>query len=452
MLALVCLVLFAPGVVAEPPTRGVDDDLRLTPMVRAVREASPSVVNIQGQKTVTEAADGSGRIEAPRQVSGMGTGVIIDPRGYILTNHHVVDGVRQINVTLDDETTYVARMVARDPATDLAVIKVDCSRSLPVVRIGTSSDLLPAETVIAVGNAYGYRHTITHGIVSALHRDVQVSDTQSYDDLIQTDASINPGNSGGPLLNIHGDMIGVNVAVRAGAQGIGFAIPVDKAMDIAAAMMSIDSIEGNWHGLVTRTLPRSKEVMVERVLPGSPAEAAGIEAGDTLTQAGSVKIERALDIERALLGQSTATDIPVEVVRNGQVKSIAMHVGRRPGTSVRRSFDTAPRADDRAWDLLGLSLGEEPSSTFAKAGTKYTGGVRVKEVRPGSSAAAEGIRSGDILVGVHRWQTSSLQDVEYIVSRTNVAQMGPVKFYILRGSDTFYGQVKVASQPTAARR
>jgi serine protease Do len=450
ILALLCAIAVSPLAQADP---GPSDDMRLTPMVRAVRDASPSVVNIQGQKTVTEAADGSGRVDAPRQVNGMGTGVVIDPRGYILTNHHVVDGVRQINVTLDDQTTYVARLVARDPATDLAVIKINCARELPVIRIGTSSDLMPAETVIAVGNAYGYRHTVTHGIVSALHRDVQVSDTQSYDDLIQTDASINPGNSGGPLLNIHGEMIGVNVAVRAGAQGIGFAIPVDKALDIAARMMSIDSIEGHWHGLVTRTLPRSKEVLVERVMPGSPADDAGVRPGDTLTQAGSVKIERALDIERALLGQSPATDIPVDVIRGGEAKTLAMHIARRPGHAVRKSFEAAVvEPSDRTWDLLGLSLVDEPSSTFARSGTKYTGGVRVKQVRPGSSAAAEGIREGDILVGVHRWQTSSMQDVEYIVSRTNVSQMGPVKFYILRGNDTFYGQVKVASQSTASRR
>jgi serine protease Do len=217
--------------------------------------------------------------------------------------------------------------------------------------------------------------------------------------------------------------------------------------------MSIDSIEGHWHGLVTRTLPRSKEVLVERVMPGSPADDAGVRPGDTLTQAGSVKIERALDIERALLGQSPATDIPVDVIRGGEAKTLAMHIARRPGHAVRKSFEAAVvEPSDRTWDLLGLSLVDEPSSTFARSGTKYTGGVRVKQVRPGSSAAAEGIREGDILVGVHRWQTSSMQDVEYIVSRTNVSQMGPVKFYILRGNDTFYGQVKVASQSTASRR
>ena len=148
----------------------------------------------------------------------MGTGVMIDPRGYILTNYHVVDGVREILVTMADGKKYIASLVARDLETDLAVIKISPRTKLPVIPLGTSSDLMPGETVIAVGNAFGYEDTVTRGIVSALHRAVQVSDAQYYDDLIQTDAPINPGNSGGPLLNIDGEMIGINVAVRAGSR------------------------------------------------------------------------------------------------------------------------------------------------------------------------------------------------------------------------------------------
>ena len=148
----------------------------------------------------------------------MGTGVVIDPRGYIITNYHVVNGVRDIQVTLADGERYIAKLVARDPETDLAIIKIDAKQEIPVISIGTSSDLMTGETVIAMGNAYGYEHTVTRGIVSALRRSVQVNEAQNYDDLIQTDASINPGNSGGPLLNIDGEMIGINVAVRAGAR------------------------------------------------------------------------------------------------------------------------------------------------------------------------------------------------------------------------------------------
>ena len=153
----------------------------------------------------------------PRRVNGMGTGVVIDPRGYILTNYHVVDGVHEIQVTTAEDKKYVASIVARDAETDLAVIKINPAEKMEVIALGTSSDLMQGETVVAVGNAFGYDFTVTRGIVSALHRAVQINDAQYYDDLIQTDAPINPGNSGGPLLNIDGEMIGVNVAVRAGA-------------------------------------------------------------------------------------------------------------------------------------------------------------------------------------------------------------------------------------------
>ncbi len=193
-------------------------DLRNSPIVKAVDGARESVVNIRGEKTVAATAGQAQGAETARRVNGMGTGVVIDPRGYIITNYHVVDGVRDIQVTLAGGERYIARLFARDPETDLAIIKIDPKQEIPVVNIGTSSDLMTGETVIAVGNAFGYEHTVTRGIISALHRSVQVNEAQYYDDLIQTDASINPGNSGGPLLNIDGEMIGINVAVRAGAR------------------------------------------------------------------------------------------------------------------------------------------------------------------------------------------------------------------------------------------
>ncbi len=187
---------------------------RRSAIVEAVSAARPAVVNIHGRKTVPAEYDTQGAVDAGHQVNGMGTGILIDPRGYILTNYHVVEGVKRIRATLADGTTAVADLVANDPTTDLAIIKIPEDKPFPVIRVGTSSDVMPGETVVAVGNAYGYEHTVTQGIISALHRSVQVSDYQKYNDLIQTDASINPGNSGGPLLNIDGDMIGINVAVR----------------------------------------------------------------------------------------------------------------------------------------------------------------------------------------------------------------------------------------------
>ncbi|MFM8292308.1 MAG: S1C family serine protease, partial [Planctomycetia bacterium] len=194
---------------AVATTRSPASESRRSVIVRAIESQRDAVVNIHGQKFV-----GNGEEEGAelRRVNGMGTGVVIDSRGYVVTNFHVVDGVKRIEVTLASGRTVAATLVSHDPRTDLAVIKVDIEEPLPVITIGTSSDLMIGETVLALGNAYGYEHTVTRGIVSALHRCVEVSRTQRYDDLIQTDASINPGNSGGPLLNIDGQVIGINVA------------------------------------------------------------------------------------------------------------------------------------------------------------------------------------------------------------------------------------------------
>ncbi len=426
---------------------------RFTPIVRAVQDCSPAVVNIQGQKSVADPAVAAGQ----RQVNGMGTGVVIDSRGYILTNHHVVDGVRQINVTLDGGRTYIARIVARDPETDLAIIHIKSPGSLPVVQFGTSDDLMPGETVIAVGNAFGYEHTVTRGIISALHRNVQVNETQQYLDLIQTDASINPGNSGGPLLNIEGKMIGVNVAVRAGAQGIGFAIPIDKALDVAARILNIEEVDNHWHGMTALSAdgPRGP-VSVARVKKNSPALSGGIQRGDLLQRIGTVDIQRPMDVERAFLGRRAGEKIAVVVRRNKETVHLNLTLANYPGGRKVAKSSSSPVTStlgDATWDALGMALEQAPRSELRKSGVAYQGGMKVVAVRPGSSAAQQGVREGDILVRMHRWKVDSLRDVRYIVERADtLSRTGEVKFYIVRGNDTFYGHMEVASAKTSKRR
>jgi serine protease Do len=450
---------------AFPASASADDDPRmshrLTPIVRAVRDAAESVVNIQGQKAVS--GEGVGGV-ASRQVNGMGTGVVIDPRGYILTNFHVVDGVRQINVTLADGNRLVAQNVAHDRETDLAVIRIRTSKSLPVVRLGTSSDLMTGETVVAMGNAFGYEHTVTTGIISALHRNVQVNETQQYLDLIQTDASINPGNSGGPLLNIDGEMIGVNVAVRAGAQGIGFAIPVDKALDVASRLMSIQRLENHWHGM----MPLASEgpqgpVTIGKVEPGSPALESGLRSGDQLESIGSVAIRRPIDVERALLGRRAGEPVPVRVRREGQTWETELSVASlsrrssamasfatKPVSTPTRSESSSPELDGLAsqtWNMLGMLLEPEPKGTFVDRGLAFEGGLRVTKVRPGSSAAEQGVVVGDLLVKVHRYYTTSEQDLRYLINRADsIFQLGDVRFDIVRGQDRFFGHLAMGAQ------
>jgi len=429
----------------------IGSENRYTPIVRAVEGAKASVVNIRGEKTVGLGAEAS-QTETTRRVNGMGSGVIIDPRGYVVTNLHVVDGVEDIRVTCWGGKQYIARLVARDVQTDLAVIRIMDDEPLPVVNIGTSSDIMVGEPCIAVGNAYGYEHTVTRGIISAIHRPVQVSDAQFYDDLIQTDASINPGNSGGPLLNIDGEMIGVNVAVRAGAQGIGFAIPIDKALAVVADMLGTVNDRLVSHGVTsarTEDAKPSQGLVVEKVESSSPAEASGLHEGDRIIRVANHTVARPLDFQLALLEREPGSEIKMTVQRNDEVLEVSMMLDRadRRSQVVTAASATRPTATPRlhpAWDMLGLELTPMNQETFQSSyHTKHRGGLSVVTVRPGSPAARQGIEVGDVLVGMHHWETISLENVAYILKRTDLAAMNPVKFYILRGEEVLYGYLPV---------
>ncbi|NLE36389.1 MAG: PDZ domain-containing protein [Pirellulaceae bacterium] len=419
----------------------------MTPIVKAVRAAEASIVNIRGEKTVNGDSVVVGEGEAGRQVNGMGTGVVIDPRGYIITNHHVVNGVREIQVTLADGRRYIARSVAHDPETDLAIVKIDVPEKLPVLRIGRSSDLMTGETVIAVGNAYGYENTVTQGIISSLHRAVQVSDAQFYSDLIQTDASINPGNSGGPLLNIDGEMIGINVAVRAGAQGIGFAIPIDKAMRVASDLLASRNIRSVHHGLVLgETATREgKGLSVVSIEDDSPAAAAGIRPGDVVTRIGDVDVDGVIDFQRSLLERLPGDELRLALRRDNRALNVDLTL----------AASTAPPKSNNspAWDALGMELERIPSGDFRRRfKTSYRGGLSVTAVRPESAAASQGIRPGDVLVGIHVWETISLENVSYILEKSDAATKDSVKFFILRDGATLYGYLSLASASKKTRR
>ncbi len=436
-------LLSALTLVAVTPRASHADgsELRNSPIVKAVNAAAPSVVNINGRKTVrAESASLAG--DAVRQVNGMGTGIVIDPRGYIITNYHVVEGVSNIQVTLDDEQKLIARLVANDPKTDLAIIKIDAKQPLPVIRFGTSCDLMRGEYVIAVGNAYGYEHTVTRGIISALHRSVQVSDEQRYNDLIQTDASINPGNSGGPLMNIDGDVIGINVAVRVGAQGIGFAIPIDEALDVASRLMSVERLDQTAHGISGKTVckPEQRTFVVTGAKSDSPASKASLQAGDVITRIDGRKVERTLDVELALLGRKPDEEIAFEIQRDGKPVTAALALTRSTRSQLR------PALADRMWSAMGLRLAPMDETAFKELGTRYRGGLQVIAVRGESPASQQGIRRGDVLVGMHVWETVSLENIAYILDREDLAKFDPMIFYIVRGSDTLYGHLRIAGR------
>ncbi len=427
---------------------------RETPAVLAIQRVKPSVVNIHTQK-LADPEDSIFSTGRGRMINGMGTGIVIDERGYIITNYHVVLDVKpgDLHVTLSDGSTYNAETVSYDPENDLAVIKINPAKPLALMPLGTSSDLMLAETVIAIGNAFGYEDSVTLGIVSSLSRDVEVNEKQSYKNLIQTDASINPGNSGGPLVNLDGEVVGINVAIRAGAQRIGFAIPIDDAREIIARLLSVEQLSNTYHGLLTRDLKQGarRELVVTKAATNSPAEKAGFQKDDVIVKVGNTQVVDGADFERSLLELHAGDMLDVVVRRNASEQPLKLTLGdfRHPSPQIVRANNSNARkvesADDKSWKILGLRLGALDSTQVSLVAPRYSGGMRVLDVRPDSPADRDGIKTGDILVGLHIWEMTCDEDLDFLVNHPKLQSFNPLKFYILRGGETLYNHLHLAN-------
>ncbi|MEM6981090.1 MAG: trypsin-like peptidase domain-containing protein, partial [Planctomycetota bacterium] len=406
-------------------TVGSSPQSRETPTVKAIRRASPSVVNLHGQKMVRGST--STHLSGPKQVNGMGTGVILDSRGYVVTNYHVVQDVGQINATLFDGQATQADLIASDPSSDLALVKLRTNRPLPTVPRGRSDDLMIGETVIAIGNAFGYVHTSTQGIISALHRDIPVNETQEYRDLIQTSAGINPGNSGGPLLNIDGEMIGVNVAVRVGAQQIAFAIPIDQVLETVTEMVRRDNDRRSLIGMQGRT-DASGGFRVTGLVNGGSAQMGGLQKGDVITMLGETPIDDELECALTILEMQPESPIRVEFERDGDLYETEFSGTRMASARNAKS--------DSAWRIVGVTIRPTNSSTTRqlnqRLGTNYRGGLTVTAVRPGSAADQAEIEVGDVLLGIHSWQTANAADLAGILEHPEIRSGGKAKFYLVR--------------------
>jgi len=437
---------------------GVSDNRR-TARVIAVERALRCTVNIHSEK---RARTGDGSLyPAGKKVNGMGTGIVLDEKGYIVTNYHVVQDVDLLKVTLHDGASYTARVVHFDNQKDLAVIKITPLAPLEVMPLGTSSDLMLAEDVIAIGNAFGYSDTVSQGIISALGRDVEVNDEQGYQNLIQHDAAINPGNSGGPLINRDGDVIGINVAIRQGAQKIGFAIPIDDARKIIAQLISVERLSHTYHGINTSDEKQGadRKLVVTTIDADSPGAVMGIEVGDVITKVDGVDVVDRVDLERVLLRRAAGEQATIEYRHEEEVTSNTLAVARLSGSRNHPARSSLPgnapipptiaagaSNADKSWNLIGLTLEKMDSTDRIFQGQSYRGGMRVKDVRPGSPAAQNGIRSNDVLVGFHAWQTVTVANVDYVLNHPNFGTFSPLKFYILRDTETLYGHFQVASK------
>lgn len=433
--------LFTPSEARKDDSQLTRTGARRTAVVAAVERVKNAVVNIHSERLAAGGGEGFHVPAARKPMNGMGTGIIIDSRGYIVTNQHVVDEVTALRTRLSDGTTYQATVVARHPELDLAIIKIDPRGPLPVMPIGTASDLMVGETVIALGNAYGYEHTVSCGVVSAIKRDVSLNESMAYKSLIQTDASINPGNSGGPLVNINGELVGVNVAIRAGAQNIGFAIPVDHMVQSVSQMLKARRRSSVYDGLVCRDILKSsrdgliRRVIVDRVDSSSPADTAGLQSGDVIVQVGDVKIATGIDVERGLMDRKQGEQVHVVVMRGKAEKKlrIALASGDR---QVRPAS-----VSDVVWQKLGLQLTPVGADAVRGVNGQLHGGLEVIAVNANSVAGKAGIRKGDILVGLHNWETVNIANVDYVLNHPDLATFNPIPFFIVRSGQIRQGKL-----------
>ncbi|MCP4856174.1 MAG: trypsin-like serine protease [Fuerstiella sp.] len=450
---LVAIVFIVPGAcIWSSPCRG--DDPRVTPLVRAVRHCMESVVNIHTEKATPVNKEFRFFTPKSRRVSGMGTGIVVDERGYIVTNYHVIHDVDQITVTLKNGETLSAKKVSFDRKHDMAIIRVEASEPLTVMPLGTSCDVMLAENVFAVGNAFGYEHTVTSGIVSAIGRDVEVDETQSYENLIQTDASINPGNSGGPLLNVNGHVIGINVAIRAGAQRIGFALPIDDARRTIARLLSTERLRGISHGIFASDVktPSDQKLVIDEVIAGSAADICGLKNGDVLREVRGIQVHDSADWERGLLDVPVGTVVDVSILRDGQASTLPFTVGigksvpaavaggDKPGLAVQTV--ALPSEDEGAQEaagirnkvasMLGVRLGTLSTHDRNIIGRRYKGGMKIVSADTKGLAARHGIRRGDILLGLDGYETLDDRNLQFILLESRVKNLKELSFQIYR--------------------
>ncbi len=337
----------------------------------------------------------------PRPAKSLGSGVIIDPKGIILTNDHVISGASRIVATTKTGQELACDVIGSDADNDLAVLRVKKpGAALPTIKMGSSSDLLIGETVVAIGNPFGLSNTVTAGVLSALGRSVPGENQRVYNDFIQIDAPINPGNSGGPVVNVQGDLIGVATAIIGGAQGIGFAIPVDRARRIISDLVKFGHVKPVWVGLHGRTVAsreqegRGKGFRIRSVDPGSPAERAGIRPGDQIVAVDSTPIDSEESFETALSTHGPGR--PMKIVLKGGSGERTVNLSGQD-----------PPADYGVRILRGLGMSVRPAR----------GGLRISIVDARGAAAHAGLESGDTLLALNGTAVADTDDINKVLSR-----------------------------------
>ncbi len=448
--AALALAAGAAGSLASGPQQS--DDARSTPRVpssnsitladslsAAFREAtsaiSPSVVNIT---TVQRVAASPGNLTQQPDMSqipeefrrffdfgneprsplnaqpgpmperrGQGSGVIIRSNGYILTNNHVVEDAGELKVRLDNGREYDATVVGTDPESDLAVIKIE-AEDLPAARFGNSDNLQPGDWVVAVGNPFGLDHTVTAGVVSGTGRAGMGLNT--YEDFIQTDAAINPGNSGGPMINLHGEVVGINAAIRSssgGSIGIGFAIPSSIALNVADSLIEHGTVQRGWLGVSIQPLTPelassfdyegSDGALIAQVRPDTPAAKAGLEAGDIVTRVGDRAIDSPQELMNTIARYAPGEKVTLTIAREGETRTNEVKLGERPSQPQLVSGSSGD-----ADSALGMQVQPLTEDLAEQLGLDAREGLIITQVEPGSPAADAGLQPEDVILEAAR--------------------------------------------------
>nr|WP_319493548.1 Do family serine endopeptidase [uncultured Desulfobacter sp.] len=447
-----CLMLF--GLLAFPALSGAKTRMVPANFSELAQQAKPGVVNIQTVKTIKGGGrvfrhffgspfgnqpgldDFFGGIPRSRREKSLGSGFIIDKTGYIVTNNHVIKDADQIKVILHDDKEYDARIIGADPVTDLALIKID-AKDLTPLKFGSSKDADVGSWVVAIGSPFGLEQTVTAGIISAKGR---IIGSGPYDDYIQTDASINPGNSGGPLLNMDGEVVGINTAIIKSGQGIGFAIPSDLATSVIDQLKDSKRVSRGWLGVSIQDVSKEMSeyynldpeegVYVAKAYEDNPAYEAGIRQGDVIVSVGGVKIGSSRELTLTIANLRVGSKVNVDVIRQGENKTFTVKLGERPD-----DFKDSQYGEDmNTFDDLGFMFKTLNKDLADQLGYPASvKGLVVTSIDPNSQAAMSGVRTGDLLVEINHKKINNVGDYTGALHEVDKGQT--VYMVFMRGTD-----------------
>ncbi len=420
---------------------------RRTPVVNVYEKAHKAVVNISGERVVSSSIrpgfDWPDIFDfwGPRfqqRVAVLGSGVVVHEDGYIVTNAHVVEGAKRIKVIFSDGREFLANVVNADKSKDLAVLSISAGEKLSFVKLGRSNDLMIGETVVAIGNPYGYANTVTSGVISAIGRDIEVTEGFWLRGLIQTDAPINPGNSGGPLLNINAELIGINTAIRAEAQNIGFAIPVDTLVDNLRHMLMPEELRRVRLGLVVgrnKSIGRFTGLVVDSVTTASPAEKAGIAPGDIILSIDGKKLANVIDFYVSLIGKQIGEPITIQYVKPHrlapQSKTAKLTLEARP----------LPDGRKRVAKFFQMEVSELTASVARKFGFESAYPILIiTAVHARGAAADAGLAPGDLILEINGATVSNSKELSLVMEKVNQGDL--VRIKLMRISIGLFGQIQ----------